>query len=59
MKKQLKKLNLNRETLHALEAPALLHLAGGAATDFCVTNKCNNSQYLQCNSDTTCGTYAC
>jgi natural product precursor len=44
MKKQLKKLNLNRETLRALETPELKHYAGGLTMDPCLTNlrSCNS-----------------
>jgi hypothetical protein len=50
MKKKVKKLNLNRETLHALETPELKEVGGLLTTDPCLTNRrsCIGSQGTCC-----------
>ena len=51
MKKTLKKLTLNRETLLSLDRLNLERAAGGASTDCTYTNCCSGYN--------TCGTCAC
>jgi hypothetical protein len=48
MKKSSLKLTLNRETLRALGTPALVEVVGGIRT-----------YDIWCNTNTTCGSYAC
>lgn len=52
MKKQLKKLNLHKETLRVLETPELRYLGGGAPTDLCTTFAAScATECPKCNTD--------
>ncbi len=53
MKKTLKKLSLSRETLRALETPALHNANGGATAQTC-GNPCSNICTNICGATATC-----
>ena len=57
VKKRTRKLNLNRETLHQLDARGLRGVAGGAFTDACAdtTNFCRRESNCACETEG-CGT---